>query len=40
MTPVTLLAGPVALAAALIGAAFLPAYRIRKLTILDALRGT
>lgn len=40
LTPITLLAGPVVIAAALILAAFLPAYRIRKLNILDAMRGT
>ena len=40
LTPITLLTGPVVIAAALILAAFLPAYRIRKLNILNAMRGT
>ncbi len=40
LTPLTLLAGPAAIAAALVAVGFLPAFRIRKLNILSAMRGT
>ena len=40
LTPLTLLGGPAAIAVALITAGFLPAFRIRKLNILSAMRGT
>ncbi|MCG8459156.1 MAG: FtsX-like permease family protein [Holophagales bacterium] len=40
LTPLTLLAGPLAIAAALIAVGSLPARRVRKLNILDAMRGT
>ncbi len=40
LTPLTLLGGPAAIAAALVTAGFLPAFRIRKLNILSAMRGT
>ena len=40
LTAVTAFSGPVAITVALFGAGFLPAYRIRKLNILDAMRGT
>lgn len=39
LTPLTLLAGPAAIAAALVLAGFLPAFRIRKLNVLSAMRG-
>lgn len=39
LTPLTALAGPAAIATALIAAGLLPALRIRKLNILNAMRG-
>jgi len=39
LTPLTVLAGPAAIATALIAAGLLPALRIRKLNILNAMRG-
>jgi putative ABC transport system permease protein len=38
LTPLTLLAGPAVIATALVAAGFLPALRIRKLNILNAMR--
>lgn len=40
LTPLTLLGGPAAMFIALVAAGFLPAFRIRKLNILSAMRGT
>jgi len=39
LTPLTLLAGPAAIVAALVAVGFAPAFRIRKLSILSAMRG-
>jgi putative ABC transport system permease protein len=39
LTPLTVFAGPAAIATSLIAAGLLPALRIRKLNILNAMRG-